>query len=53
MYDVLMPRFVAEGGDAILAPHLQLPFHTVSERILDLVELYITRFSPITPILDH
>ncbi|KAJ2848256.1 hypothetical protein IWW36_003409 [Coemansia brasiliensis] len=53
MYDVLMPRFVAEGGDAILAPHLQLPFHTVPGQMLDLVELYVTRFLPITPILDH
>ncbi|KAJ1746773.1 hypothetical protein LPJ79_005699 [Coemansia sp. RSA 1821] len=50
-YDVLMPRFVAEGGDAISSS--QLAFHAVSGRLSDLVELYITRFSPIAPILDH
>ncbi|KAJ2448335.1 hypothetical protein EV183_005495 [Coemansia sp. RSA 2336] len=51
MYDVLMPRFVAEGGDAISST--KLTYHTVSGHLSDLVELYITRFSPITPILDH
>ncbi|KAJ2304022.1 hypothetical protein IWW55_002631 [Coemansia sp. RSA 2706] len=50
-YAVLMPQFVANGGDGIVKGAVES--RVVSDRVRDVVELYVTRFSPIAPILDQ
>ncbi|KAJ2155939.1 hypothetical protein GGF46_005511 [Coemansia sp. RSA 552] len=49
-YEVLLPQFVAGGGDGLVTPETTRP---VADSIAKLVELYVTRFSPLEPIVDH
>ncbi|KAJ2714162.1 hypothetical protein H4R19_001873 [Coemansia spiralis] len=50
-YAVLMPAFIASGGDNLVDKIAHQTTVAASHR--DPVELYITRFSPVAPILDH
>ncbi|PIA13507.1 Metallo-dependent phosphatase [Coemansia reversa NRRL 1564] len=50
LYQVVMTGFIAAGGDNLLD---SLNSTTVTENFRDLVELYITRFSPLSPLLNH
>ncbi|KAI9505371.1 Metallo-dependent phosphatase-like protein [Coemansia spiralis] len=51
MYEVLMPGFLARGGDNLVQSVSSV--RVVNSGYRDLVELYITKFSPIAPVLDH
>ncbi|KAJ2354986.1 hypothetical protein GGF43_002952 [Coemansia sp. RSA 2618] len=50
-YEVLMPKFIADGGDGIAGRKLES--RVVTNNLRNLIELYIARFSPIAPILDQ
>ncbi|KAI8318998.1 Metallo-dependent phosphatase [Martensiomyces pterosporus] len=54
-YSVLAPSFLIKGGDNILdtASFNASQVTVVAEQYRDLVELYITHFSPVSPTLDH
>ncbi|KAJ2795990.1 hypothetical protein H4R20_005689 [Coemansia guatemalensis] len=52
LYQVVLPGFVAAGGDNLL-DSLTNSTTVVTENLRDLVELYVTRFSPLSPLLDH
>ncbi|KAJ2607088.1 hypothetical protein H4S08_004935 [Coemansia sp. RSA 1365] len=49
-YQVVTTGFVAGGGDNLLDT---VNSTIVTDNFRDLVELYITRFSPLSPLLDH
>ncbi|KAJ2079585.1 hypothetical protein H4R24_003680 [Coemansia sp. RSA 988] len=51
LYQVVLPGFVAAGGDNLLDSLTNST--VVTENLRDLVELYVTRFSPLSPLLDH
>ncbi|KAJ2781999.1 hypothetical protein GGI15_003047 [Coemansia interrupta] len=52
-YEVLAPMFLIRGGDNLFPEDMSANARVVFESYLDWVELYITRFSPISPLLDH
>ncbi|KAJ2397226.1 hypothetical protein GGI23_003616 [Coemansia sp. RSA 2559] len=52
-YEVLVPKFLANGGDNLIAKDMIVASRVVVEGLRNLVELYITRFSPIQPILNQ
>ncbi|KAJ2699544.1 hypothetical protein FB645_005285 [Coemansia sp. IMI 203386] len=52
-YEVLAPMFLVRGGDRLLPEDLSAKARVVFESYRDWVELYITKFSPVSPILDH
>ncbi|KAJ2775378.1 hypothetical protein IWQ56_000081 [Coemansia nantahalensis] len=50
-YSLLTSGFIADGGDNHLDPVAQQT--TVAADLRNPIELYITRFSPVAPALDH
>ncbi|KAJ2877787.1 hypothetical protein FB639_003618 [Coemansia asiatica] len=52
-YELLAPMFLVRGGDRLIPRDMSKEARVVFESYRDWVELYITRFSPISPILDH
>ncbi|KAJ2719225.1 hypothetical protein GGI07_005334 [Coemansia sp. Benny D115] len=52
-YEVLAPWFLVSGGDGIFPEDMTSKARVVFESYRDWVELYITRFSPVSPTLDQ
>ncbi|KAJ1769839.1 hypothetical protein LPJ74_003686 [Coemansia sp. RSA 1843] len=52
-YEVLAPKFLANGGDNLIDKNMVVASRVVVDRLRNIVELYVTRFSPIQPILDQ
>ncbi|KAJ2168236.1 hypothetical protein GGH15_001551 [Coemansia sp. RSA 562] len=50
-YEILMPQFIAGGGDGVAGRKLES--RVIADKLRDLIELYIARFSPVAPILDQ
>ncbi|KAJ1957890.1 hypothetical protein GGI12_004892 [Dipsacomyces acuminosporus] len=54
LYSILAPTFLVKGGDGIFdTSSFTTNATVVAERYRDLVEFYISKFSPISPIFDH
>ncbi|KAJ1900932.1 hypothetical protein LPJ66_001140 [Kickxella alabastrina] len=52
-YEVLAPMFLIAGGDSVFPEDLSAKAWVVFPNYRDWVGLYITRFSPVSPIIDH
>ncbi|KAJ2558632.1 hypothetical protein EV175_000704 [Coemansia sp. RSA 1933] len=52
-YEVLAPKFLANGGDDLIDTSAIIASRVVVDALRNLVEIYIARFSPLQPILDH